>query len=62
MNGIQRQGRYLWVNIPDFTVRFLRDDAGLTFESVTVVGVEDVPEHRTPEFSHLMDHMVVNPS
>ncbi|MFB2532454.1 murein L,D-transpeptidase [Paracoccus sp. p3-h83] len=60
MNGIQRQGRYLWVNIPDFTVR-LYDDAGLTFESVTVVG-EDVPEHRTPEFSHLMDHMVVNPS
>lgn len=60
MRGVKREGRYLWVNIPDFTVR-LYDGDNLTFESVTVVG-EDVPEHRTPEFSDVMDHMVVNPS
>lgn len=60
MRGVKREGRYLWVNIPDFTVR-LYDGPKLTFESVTVVG-EDVPDHRTPEFSDVMDHMVVNPS
>ncbi len=60
MNDVRREGRYIWVNIPDFTAR-VYDDASITFETVTVVG-EDVPEHRTPEFSDVMEHMVVNPS
>ncbi len=60
MRGQPRDGRHIWVNIPDFTAR-LYDGDRLVFETVTVVG-ENKPDHRTPEFSEMMTHMVVNPS
>lgn len=60
MNGLEMGRRHVWVNIPDFTVRIF-DDGKLTFESVTVVGMNQ-SDRRTPEFSDVMEMMVINPS
>jgi murein L,D-transpeptidase YcbB/YkuD len=56
----ERGKRHILVNIPDFTARVI-DDGKITFETRSVVGArsEDRP---TPEFSDMMEHMVVNPS
>jgi murein L,D-transpeptidase YcbB/YkuD len=51
--------RYLFVNIPDFTVRLI--EGGRTaWESKVVVGKTHVTE--TPEFSGVVKYMVVNPT
>ncbi|MGJ8545497.1 MAG: L,D-transpeptidase family protein [Sulfitobacter sp.] len=52
--------RHIRVNIPDFTAKVI-DKGQVTFETRSVVGAnrEDRP---TPEFSDMMDHMVINPS
>ena len=60
MNGTDLSGRYVLVNITDFSVRIV-DDGKISFESVTVVG-QNVPDRRTPEFSDVMETMVINPS
>jgi murein L,D-transpeptidase YcbB/YkuD len=52
--------RYIWVNITDFHARIV-DDGKVTFETRSVVGHRD-PDRRTPEFSDVMDHMVLNPT
>lgn len=57
---IDRSGRMIWVNLPDFTTEIV-DDGRVTFRTRTVIGREDM-ERRTPEFSDMMNHMVVNPS
>ncbi|MEW9921911.1 murein L,D-transpeptidase [Marimonas sp. MJW-29] len=56
----ERGKRHVLVNIPDFTAKII-DDGKITFETRSVVGAarEDRP---TPEFSDVMEHMVVNPS
>lgn len=56
----KRGYRHILVNIPDFTARIV-DNGRVTFETRSVVGAnrEDRP---TPEFSDVMDHMVINPS
>ncbi len=51
--------RYLYVNIPDFTVRLVEDGAPV-WESKVVVGKARVTE--TAEFSDEMTYIVVNPS
>lgn len=51
--------RYLWVNIPDFTVHLI-DGGKATWESKVVVGKTHVTE--TPEFDGTVAYMVVNPS
>ncbi len=52
--------RHIRVNLTDFTARII-DDGKVTFETRAVIGA--VPADReTPEFSDMMDHMVVNPS
>lgn len=51
--------RYLWVNIPDFTVRLI-DDGKETWSSRVVVGKTHVTE--TPEFDGLVRTVVVNPT
>ncbi len=58
--GKKRGYRHILVNIPDFTAKIV-DDGRVTFETRSVVGanLEDRP---TPEFSDMMDHMVINPS
>jgi L,D-transpeptidase YcbB len=55
-----RGKRHVLVNIPDFSAKII-DDGKVTFQTRSVVGAarEDRP---TPEFSDVMEHMVVNPS
>lgn len=57
---IDRAGRIIWVNLPDFTAKIV-DDGRTVFRTRSVIGREDM-DRRTPEFSDNMQHMVVNPS
>ncbi|MBZ4023039.1 murein L,D-transpeptidase [Rhodobacter sp. TJ_12] len=60
LNGRDLGARHIWVNIADFTARII-DDGKMSFESVTVVG-QNRSDRRTPEFSDVMELMVINPS
>lgn len=60
MNGLPLGKRHVWVNLPDFTARIV-DDGKVTFETVTVVGMNQ-SDRRSPEFSDQMEFMVVNPT
>ncbi len=55
-----RGKRHILVNIPDFTAKIMDGDK-VTFETVSVVGKHD-PDRETPEFSDVMEFMVINPS
>jgi murein L,D-transpeptidase YcbB/YkuD len=52
--------RHVWVNLTDFKARII-DDGKITFETRSVVGHKDT-DRQTPEFSDVMEHMVINPS
>lgn len=52
--------RHIWVNITDFHARII-DDGKVTFQTRSVVGHRDA-DRRTPEFSDVMEHMVINPT
>jgi murein L,D-transpeptidase YcbB/YkuD len=52
--------RYVWVNIPDFHVQLI-ENGRTVFETRSVVG-QNRTTHRTPEFSDVMEFMVVNPT
>ena len=52
--------RHVWVNLTDFHARIV-DNGKITFQTRSVVGA-NVSERRTPEFSDVMDHMVINPT
>ncbi len=56
----ERGKRHILVNIPDFTAKVV-DNGKVTFSTRSVVGAnkEDRP---TPEFSDVMEFMVINPS
>ena len=56
----ERGKRHILVNITDFTAKIM-DNGKVTFETRSVVGAnkEDRP---TPEFSDVMEFMVINPS
>jgi len=55
-----RGARHVLVNIPDFHA-FVIDDEEVSFSTRVVVGAS--PEDRvTPEFSDVMEYMVINPS
>jgi len=57
---VDRSVRHIWVNLPDFHARIY--EAGLAvFETRVVIG-KNVHDQRSPEFSDLMEHMVINPS
>ncbi|MEZ5767466.1 MAG: L,D-transpeptidase family protein [Paracoccaceae bacterium] len=58
--SIDRQDRYIWVNLTDFTARIV-DGGEITFETRSVIGATAY-DRRTPEFSDVMEHMVINPS
>lgn len=60
MNGLDLGRRHIWVNITDFNARIV-DEGKTTFETVTVVG-QNQADRRTPEFSDVMETMVINPS
>jgi murein L,D-transpeptidase YcbB/YkuD len=55
-----RGKRHILVNIPDFTARII-DDGKITFETRSVVGARK-SDRNTPEFSDVMEHMIINPS
>jgi murein L,D-transpeptidase YcbB/YkuD len=55
-----RSARHIWVNLPDFTAKII-DHGRTVFETRVVIG-KNVPDQRSPEFSDLMEHMVINPS
>ena len=59
MNGLDLGARHVWVNLPEFNVRIIEEGQEV-FLSRTVIG-SDTPDRRSPEFTGLMDHMVVNP-
>lgn len=59
MNGLDLSGRYVWVNLPEFNVRVVEDGQEV-FVSRTVIG-SDAPDRRSPEFTAMMDHLVINP-
>jgi len=52
--------RHIWVNLTDFHARIV-DNGKITFQTRSVVGANS-HDRRTPEFSDVMDHMVVNPT
>lgn len=57
---IDRETRHIWVNLPDFKAKIV--EAGRTvFETRVVIG-KNVPDQRSPEFSDVMEHMVINRS
>lgn len=58
--SVDRSQRYIWVNLTDFTARIV-DAGSITFETRSVVG-QNRSDTRTPEFSDVMEHMIVNPS
>ena len=55
-----RGKRHILVNLVDFHATIIDDDK-VSFRTRSVIGHQD-PDRRTPEFSDLMDHMVINPS
>jgi murein L,D-transpeptidase YcbB/YkuD len=57
LNGFE--GKYILVNIPDYTLKVI-DNTNIIYESRVVVG-QNTPVTRTPEFSKQMSHMIVNP-
>ncbi|RBO52798.1 murein L,D-transpeptidase [Rhodovulum sp. BSW8] len=58
--GNARGDKHVLVNITDYHARIV-DKGEVVFETRSVVG-QNAHDHRTPEFSDVMDHMVVNPT
>ncbi len=58
--NVERGARHIFVNITDFHVNVI-DNEEITFTTRSVVGAQ-AADRRTPEFSDMMDHMVINPS
>jgi len=54
-----RGKRHVLVNLVDYHAQIIDDDK-LTFETKSVIGAQD-RDRRTPEFSDVMEHMVINP-
>ncbi|MCT4553560.1 MAG: L,D-transpeptidase family protein [Pelagimonas sp.] len=55
-----RGKRHVLVNLVDYHAQVI-DDEKLTYETRSVIGHQDL-DRRTPEFSDVMEHMVINPS
>lgn len=52
--------RHVWVNLADFTAKIIDNDV-VTFSTRSVIGA-DVRDRVSPEFSDVMEFMVINPS
>lgn len=52
--------RHVWVNLTDFSAKVV-DYGEVTFSTRSVIGAVD-PDRETPEFSDVMEYMVINPS
>jgi murein L,D-transpeptidase YcbB/YkuD len=55
-----RGDRHVLVNQTDFTAKII-DNGDVTFETRSVIG-KNQHDRRSPEFSDVMEHMVINPS
>ena len=55
-----RGERHVWVNLTDFTASIVDNDV-VTFSTRSVIGAND-EDRRSPEFSDVMEFMVINPS
>ena len=58
--NMPRGKRHIWVNITDYQAKII-DNGKVTFQTKSVVGAND-SDRRTPEFSDVMEHMVINPT
>jgi murein L,D-transpeptidase YcbB/YkuD len=56
----ERGARHILVNLADFSARIIDDDR-ITFETRAVIG-KNAGDRRSPEFSDVMEHMIVNPT
>lgn len=56
----ERGARHVLVNQTDFTAKII-DDGRMTFRTRSVIG-KNIPDRRSPEFSDVMEHMIINPS
>ena len=55
-----RGARHIWVNLTDFSASIIDNDR-VTFTTRSVIGANE-GDRRTPEFSDVMEYMVINPS
>ncbi|MFK7754222.1 MAG: murein L,D-transpeptidase [Sedimentitalea sp.] len=55
-----RGKRHVLVNLADFHAQII-DEGRVTFKTRSVIG-KNVPDRRSPEFSDVMEHMIINPS
>lgn len=60
MNGIERGKRHVWVNLTSFEVAVV-DDGKVTHQTRVVIG-KNTSDRRSPEFSDMMEHLIVNPN
>ena len=58
--NFDRGARHVWVNLTDFTAKIV-DNGAVTFRTRSVIG-KNVSDQRSPEFSDVMEHMVINPT
>jgi L,D-transpeptidase YcbB len=58
--NLDRGKRHVLVNLPDFSAKII-DEGKVTFETRAVVGAAK-SDRMTPEFSDVMEFMVINPS
>ena len=56
----ERGSRHILVNLTDFSARIIDNDI-ITFETRAVVGA-NAHDRRSPEFSDVMEHLVINPT
>ena len=55
-----KQNRQIVVNLTDYTVKLIENGA-VKFQTRSVVGA-DIDDQRSPEFSDVMEYMVINPT
>jgi len=58
--NMERGKRHILVNLTDFTAKVM-DDNKVTFQTRSVVGANQ-HDRRSPEFSDVMEHMIINPT
>lgn len=56
--NIERGKRHIWVNLTDFTATIV-DGGKVTFRTRSVIG-KNTSDRRSPEFSDVMEFMVIN--
>lgn len=58
--NMPRGSRHIWVNLADFSAQIV-DNGVVSFTTRAVIGANEA-DRRSPEFSDVMEHMVVNPT